>query len=190
MHFTGRIPLCCTYCGSLLLIQKIMGGVMRLLSILLLVVLTSSPKSSWAQSENCDGRAVSDMRSAYAFVASRSDKIWRAWRDKQVPQLTGNMRQTVQVHMGTYRNRFNGAWNEQRFNVVCIDEDPDCKTILGRAPSPRNRTERYYPRIEVCYDHHVASQSTLCDLVDTLVHEAAHQVGVPSSPDHDNAKAS
>lgn len=114
----------------------------------------------------CDSAGAADLAQAYRVVAENKDAIFDA-----MTYLTTRQRDEMKTKWG-------------RVTLECVDDSRKCTNrgkLNGHAHGGIGN------RVNVCYYNHVARRDSLCDLVNTLVHEEAHANGMPSMKNHNDA---
>lgn len=115
--------------------------------------------------KDCDSTAAGAIRSAHAFVQRNLTAIFDRMSFLDAKQ----------------RDEMKRKW--PRLTADCIDNKPACAKkdgLGGRAHGgPGNQ-------VNICYYNHVDLKLSMCDLVDTLVHEEGHANGMPILKGHND----
>lgn len=124
----------------------------------------------------CSGAAGRDVAEALTLITRNAGRISSSWVREQVPLIKdGRIRNRLLEDGDAVRKRFDQAWTSGEIRVVCGPCD-DSPGMMGQSLAGRT--------VLVCYRQHVAMDVGFCELVDTLVHEAVHQIGLPVATFH------
>lgn len=144
---------------------------MQIFRVLLICISFVSFSTSFADSfkiKDCDADAAADVTEAYRFVANNLNKVFNP-----MDFLTSKQRDEMKNKWG-------------KLTVDCIDNKAKCVNSddrLGRAHGGIGN------QVNICYYNHVDLNSSLCELVNSLVHEEGHANGMPIMKDHNNPNA-
>lgn len=140
-------------------------------AILLTACLAFSPLTWAADSfkvKDCDADAAADVTLAYRFVANNLNAVF-----DPMTFLTSKQRSEMKDKWG-------------KLTADCIDNKNKCVNtsgLLGQAHGGLGN------QVNLCYYNLVDSNASLCELVNTLVHEEGHANGLPSMKGHNNPTA-
>lgn len=114
----------------------------------------------------CDADGAVEISRAYRFVAENKDEIFDA-----MTYLTTKQRDEMKAKWG-------------KLTIECVDDSRKCTdrgALNGHAHGGIGN------RVNICYYNHVSRGDSLCDVVNTLVHEEAHANGMPRMKGHNDA---
>ncbi len=155
----------------------------RLLSAALLAasLLVGAPGGTSAQYEACRGLAARDVSGAFTLIGRNAPRISSDWAGEQIPRIKNRERRLLLLKdRHTVKKVFDGSWRPGRVRIVCgpCRDEPG---LMGRSLGRRT--------VLVCYQQHVAMRTGFCELVDTIVHEAVHQIALPTGSTHTHSVA-
>jgi hypothetical protein len=113
----------------------------------------------------CDSAAAVDVTQAYRVVSENKDAVFDA-----MTYLTTKQRDEMKTKWG-------------KLTIECVDDSRKC---TNRGALNGHSHGGIGNRVNVCYYNHVSRRDSLCDLVNTLVHEEAHANGMPTMKGHNN----
>lgn len=160
-----------------------MGSIGRGGAALVVVLATSLVDAGAAAGQlvPCTGAAARDVSEALTLITRNAGRISRSWVRDQVPLIKdGRIRSRLLQDGDGVRKRFDQAWISGEIRVVCGPCE-DSPGTMGRALAGRT--------VLVCYLQHVAMGVGFCELVDTVVHEAVHQIGLPVGTFHSESRS-
>ncbi len=140
----------------------------RVFLVLVSCLFVNSSLADSFKVKDCDANAAADVTEAYRFVANNLNKVFNP-----MGFLTSKQREEMKNKWG-------------KLTVDCIDDKNKCVNtgaLLGRAHGGVGN------QVNICYYNHVDLESSLCELVGSMVHEEGHANGIPIMKDHNKPTA-